>query len=136
MTDSPSGYQLQISAGLSPAMQKGGDTILDYAPVGANPDFTFITDATDAQFGYSPEGIDIVDRYKDNGATCGAGTSNTALACWDGLSTTLRTVASRTNGNHPSGSTTTLNFRVGIGGSVNQPSGTYSATTTITALPL
>jgi hypothetical protein len=136
-TDSSSGYSLQVSASQSPAMQKGGDSIADYSPAGAVPDFTFTTDATDAHLGYSPEGVDIDTRFKDDGVgTCGAGGSDTALTCWDGLSTTPRTIAQRTNANHPNGSTTTLNFRVGVGGSVFQPSGTYLATTTITALPL
>jgi hypothetical protein len=136
VTDGPSGYELQIAASQSPAMQKGVDSISDYTPVGANPDLTFITDPTDSQFGYSPEGVDIVARYKDDGVSCGTGSGDTSLACWDGLSTTDRTVASRTSANHPNGSTTTLNFRVGVGGSVSQPPGMYIATTTITALPL
>lgn len=136
-TDSVSGYELQIASSQNPAMQKGADSIADYSPVGAVPDFTFITDPVDSHLGYSPEGVDIDARFKDNGiATCGGGGSDTVLACWDGLSTSARTVARRTNANHPNGSTTTLNFRVGIGGSVFQPSGTYLATTTITALPL
>ncbi len=136
-TDSRSGYQLQVSASQSPAMQKGGDSIADYGPVGTVPDFTFTTDTTDSHLGYSPEGVDIDTRFKDNGVnTCGTGSNDTALTCWDGLSTTPRTVSRRATGNHPNGSTTTLNFRVGVGGSVFQPSGTYTATTTITALPL
>jgi hypothetical protein len=136
-TDSRSGYQLQVSGSQSPAMQKGGDSIADYGPAGAVPDFTFTTDAADSHLGYSPEGVDIDSRFKDDGiSTCGIGSSDTALACWDGLSTTARTVAGRTTANHPNGSTTTLNFRVGVGGSVFQPSGIYIATTTITALPL
>lgn len=135
-TDSVSGYSLQISASQSPAMQKGGDSIADYTPAGADPDFNYITDAADSHFGFTPEGVDIVERYKDNGAVCNAGSTDTSVSCWDGLSTVNRVIASRSSANHPEGSTTTLNFRVGIGGSVFQPSGTYEATTTITALPL
>ncbi len=135
-TDSLSGYQLQVSSSQSPAMQKGVDSIADYIPSGLVPDLTFVTGASNSHFGFSPEGVDIVTRYKDNGATCSVGSTDTSLACWDGLSTSQRTVASRTSANHPSGSTTTLNFRVGIGGSVSQASGTYLATTTLTALPL
>jgi hypothetical protein len=117
-------------------MQKGSDVIADYVPVGSVPDFSFITNAADAHLGYTPEGVDIVDRYKDSVGVCGAGGSDTTLSCWDGLSVTARTVASRASANHPNGSTTTLSFRVGIGGSVIQPAGAYVATTTITALPL
>lgn len=135
-TDSAAGYQMTISASQSPAMQKGSDTIADYVPVG-NPDFTFITNAPDAHLGYSPSGVDVTARFKDNGAVCGTGgTQETDLACWDGLSTSAVEIVRRMSANTPNGSTTTVNFRVGIGGSVVQTGGTYIATTTLTALPL
>lgn len=134
-TDSPSGYTLTIRASQSPAMQKGADTIADYTPAGA-PDYTFVTNPADAHLGYSPSGVDIVSRFKDNGASCNAGSGDTLLACWDGLSTSVVTIAQRTSPNQPLGSTTTVFFRVGVGGSVFKASGTYTATTTLTALPL
>lgn len=136
VTDSASGYMLEVAGSQSPAMQKGSDTIADYAPAGAAPDYTFVTNAADAHFGYTPEGIDIASRFKDNGAACGVGSDDAPLACWDGLNTTGETVARRTSANNPDGSTTTLNFRVGVGGSVLQAPGTYTATTTLTALTL
>lgn len=136
VTDSPSGYELTIKASLSPAMQKGGDTIADYVPVG-DPDFSFTTGVADAHFGYSPSGVHVVSRFKDDGVSlCNTGLSETPLACWDGLSTTAEKIAQSTSANHPSGATTTVYFRVGIGGSVIQPPGSYTATTTLTALPL
>lgn len=134
-TDSPSGYTLTILASQSPAMQKGADTIADYVPVGA-PDYTFTTGAADAHLGYSPSGLDIIQRFKDNGASCNTGSSDTLLSCWDGLSTSAVTIAQKTSANQPLGSTTTVYFRVGVGGSVVQAPGTYTATTTLTALPL
>lgn len=136
LTDSPSGYQLQISSSQSPAMQKGVDSIADYAPMGAVPDLAFITDPADAQLGYTPEGPDIATRFQDDGAACGTGSGDTALACWDGLSTTPRTIATRTSANQPNGSTTTVNFRVGVGGAIPLVPGTYVATTTLTLLAL
>lgn len=136
-TDSSAGYQVTISAGVSPAMQKGSDSIPDYTPAGANPDFTFSTDAGEAHFGYSPSGIDVASRFKDDGiSSCGGGSSETELACWDGLDTVAETIVQRTSANTPNGSTTTLNFRTWIGGGVNQTAGTYVATTTLTALAL
>lgn len=135
-TDSLSGYELTIQAEGNPAMQKGADTIADYAPVGANPDFSFITGVSDAQLGYSPEGVDVVQRFLDNGTACNTGLSNAALSCWDGLSITPERIASGNASNHPAGETTTINFRVGVGGAVVQAPGEYVATTTITALPL
>ena len=135
-TDSPSGYQLAIKANSNPAMQASNGTIADYVPAGAVPDFTFVTTATAATFAFTPEGSAVATRYKDNGSICGAGSGEVTLRCWDGLSTTDRVVVSTTVPNHPSGATTTLQFRVNIGGSIVVPSGSYIATTTITALPL
>lgn len=135
-TDSFAGYQMTIHASQSPAMQKGSDTIADYVPTG-NPDFTFTTNVTDAHLGYSPSGADVTARFKDNGAVCGTGGAlETALACWDGLSTSPVEIVYRASANTPNGSTTTVNFRVEIGGSVVQTGGTYIATTTLTAVSL
>ena len=136
-TDGPAGYQLTIEAENSPALQSSSETISDYTPAAAEPDFTFMTAAADAHFGYSPTGVDVVDRFLDNGVdTCDTGSTNTNLACWDGLSTTAETVASATGANQPNGATTTINFRVGLGSSVVQEDGVYVATTTLTAIAL
>jgi len=136
VTDSASGYELLVSSSQAPAMQDGANTIADYVPGGIVPDYTFTTDPADAHLGYTPEGADVVTYFRNSGATCGTGTSDDTLACWEGLSTTPRQVAVSQSANHPSGATTTLNFRVGVGGAVLQPPGTYTATTTITALSL
>jgi len=77
-----------------------------------------------------------VARYRDNGGACGVSSGDTALACWDGVSTTAQTIVTGTGSNHPSGATTTLRFRVGISSGASVTAGTYTATTTITALPL
>jgi hypothetical protein len=135
-TDSPAGYALTIEAENAPAMRKGADSISDYTPGGADPDYTFTTGAADSHFGYTPQGSDVVQRFLDNGSSCNTGSGNTALSCWDGLSTTPKTIASNTNSNHPAGMPTTVYFRVGVGGSVIQAPGVYIATTTLTALSL
>lgn len=135
-TDSASGYELTIASSLSPAMHSDTDTIADYTPIGSNPDMSFGTGASDAHFGYTPSGGDIPQRFKDDGFACNTNSLDTALACWDGLSTTGEVVARDTSANHPSGATTTISFRVWVGGSVVQSPGTYTATTTLTALPL
>ena len=136
ITDSPSGYSLTIVSDQSPAMQKGADSIADYVPAGSDPDFSFITGSADSHFGFSPEGVDVVQRFKDDTSVCNAGTSNTSLSCWDGLSTSAKVIASSPSANQPNGATTTIYFRVGVGGSVLQAPGDYTATTTVTALPL
>ena len=136
VTDSPAGYQLTIAAANSPAMKHGADTIADYVPATSTPDFTFTITAADAYFGFSPKGSDVVNRFRDNGSSCGVGSLTTVGACWDGLSLTGKVIAQGAASNVPSGATTTINFKVGIGGSVVQPPGTYVATTTVTALAL
>jgi hypothetical protein len=138
ITDNAAGYQMMIQASNSPAMRSvTGNTIADYVPGGADPDYAFTVAVGDERFGYSPEGTDIANRFKDDGiGTCGTGGNDTALSCWDGLTTTDAEFARRTSANHPSGSTTTIRFRVGLGSNAMVPEGTYYATTTITALPL
>ncbi len=135
-TDSVAGYQLTLTASSSPAMTFGAYSISDYVPSGANPDFTFSTGATESHFAFSPQGSAVAARYKDNGVSCATGSGETALACWDGPSTTPRVIAESTSGNHPSGTATQIHFKVGIGGSVGQVEGIYTATTTLTLLPL
>jgi len=135
ITDSPSGYQLTIEAENSPAMQSGANTIADYN-AGPEPDFSFITGGTDAHLGFSPEGVDIVQAFRDDGGACNTDTQDTALACWDGLSTTAAVISESTSSNHPDGATTTVHFRVGIGSNAGVITGLYTATSTVTALPL
>lgn len=136
LTDSPSGYALTIQAESSPAMQDGVNTIADYVAV-ASPaaDFLFNTSSTNAHFGFSPAGPDIILRYTNDGGACGVGAFKTSLVCWDGLATT-DTLIAQGLANQPSGATTTINFRVGVGSSAGVIAGTYIATTTITAIPL
>lgn len=135
-TDNPAGYNVTINAANNPALQSGSNTIADYVPAGADPDYVFTTDSADAHLAYSPEGVDIVQRYLDNGSICGVAGSDTPNRCYDGLSTSPVEIARRTSGTHPFGATTTLQFAVGIGGATMVPMGVYVATTTITALPL
>ncbi len=134
-TDNSAGYELSIRAGVSPALVKGSDSISDYAPSG-DPDYTFTTDTDDAHFGYSPSGVDVVMRFKDDGGVCNDDTQETPLACWDGLAIAEEVISRSGGANTPSGATTTIYFRVGIGSGVVQPAGEYVATTTITAIAL
>lgn len=137
-TDSLAGYQLFIKASSTPALQgfSGSASISDYTPAGADPDFTFSVAPTDGEFGFTPEGTDIAAKYKDNGSACNTGSGDTADACWNALSTSNETVSSRSTGNHPNGTATTLKFRVTLGSSHLQLEDTYTATTTLTAVAL
>jgi len=138
ITDSPAGYQLTLVAANTPAMQRdgGGATIANYAQ-GTDPDFSFITGASDAHFGFTPEGADIVQAFLDDVGVCNSVSgSDTPLACWAGVSTTPTVIALGSGANHPDGATTSLRFRVGIGSGAGVESGVYTATTTVTAMPL
>lgn len=135
-TDDPAGYSLTIESENSPAMQSGLGTIADYNE-GSEPDYTFTTIATDAHFGFSPSGVDLVQRFlNDGGSACDSGSSDDLLACWAGLDTSAIEIARGSGSNHPDGATTTVYFRVGIGSSAGVISGLYTATTTLTALAL
>lgn len=135
-TDSPSGYSLSIQAEAAPAMSSGSNLIADYSPSGAAPDLVFATGPADAHLGFSPEGMDVAGRFRDDGDSCDTGSLDTPLSCWDGLSTMPMTIATHAGSNHPLGATTTIHFRVGVGSSASVAPGVYIATTTVTALPL
>jgi len=137
-TDNSTGYSLSVRANSSPAMlgQLNGSFIPNYAPAASDPDFTFSVGASAAAFGYSPEGTDIVQRYKDNGSSCNTGSGTTEDACWDGFSTSNVEVASSALANVPSGTNTVIKYRVGIGASRFLDSGVYEATIIVTATTL
>jgi len=135
-TDDPAGYELYIKASSTPALVSGVNFFTDYVPVGANPDLTFITPVAASRFGFSPEGSAIVSRWKDDGSSCNTGALDTADSCWDQIGTVNKLVASEATSNYPSGTQTTLKFRASSGGSNLQAVGTYTATTTVTAIAL
>lgn len=137
VTDNPAGYEVVISAESEPALQDEASaaSIADYAPVGA-ADYDFDVATGEAFFGYSVESTAAASRFFNNTTSCDTGSTNTALQCWDGLSTTTAVVASSASANQPTGTNVTLHFRVGIAEEVNQVPGTYIATTTVTAIPL
>lgn len=135
-TNNPAGYTLSVKASTYPALKSGTAFFTDYGPAGPDPDLTFAVTSTSSAFGFSPEGADVIQRFKDDGATCNTGSLNTVDKCWDGFSTTTKSVATRNSSNHPSGSTTTIKYRVETGASHIQESGDYSAIITVTAVTL
>ncbi|MBI2120145.1 MAG: hypothetical protein HYT94_00795 [Parcubacteria group bacterium] len=135
-TDSPGGYTLAVKSSTDPSLKSGNDSFADYTPAGANPDFTFSIAATDGEFAFTPEGNDLVQKYKDNGSSCNAGSGDTADACWNRFSTADETVAQGSSSNSPSGTATTIKMRSQSGASHIQTNGTYTATITTTATAL
>jgi hypothetical protein len=137
-TDNPAGYSLAIKAGASPALQSGAYSFADYTPtVAGTPDFNWEVASTDAEFGFTPEGSDIVQKFKDNSLdTCNIGTTDTTDACWYNFSTSNEIIAQSSSPNHPSGTSTTVKFRAESGSEHLQPAGTYQANIIVTALAL
>lgn len=135
-TDDPAGYSLTVKASSSPALSLGSDSFADYTLAGANPDYSWSVASSDSEFGFTPEGNDIIQKYKDNGSACNTGSGDTADKCWDTLSTSAKTVAQSSSANHPSGTATTIKFRAESGSSHIQVNGAYTATTTVTATAL
>jgi hypothetical protein len=133
-TDNAAGYTMQMKAAGTPALVSGGNNFANYTPAGADPDFSFSILAATSEFGYSPEGNDIVSRYRDNGAVCNTGAGDTSDRCWDALLTTDRLIAQRTSANQSGGTATTIKFRAESGASNVQPPGSYTATATVTVL--
>ncbi len=136
-TDSSAGYSLTIKASASPALQSALDSFADYTPSGAAPDYNWSVVSTDSELGFTPEGNDIVQQYKDNGVdVCNAGSNDTSDKCWYNFSVSAETIANSSSSNHPSGATTTVKFRAESGSSRVQINGSYTATITVTAIAL
>jgi hypothetical protein len=137
ITDNTAGYTMSVKAATSPALKSAQDAFFsDYVPSGVVPDYSFTVPSNESRFGFSPEGTDILDLFKDNGSVCGTGALDTADKCWKGFTTTDQEVSQRASSNHPAGTNTTLKYRAEIGTSKLQDSGAYSAEITVTALML
>src|SRR5581483_6955456 len=133
VTDDPAGYQLSIVASTTPALKSTSTSasITDYAPAGAAPDFLFSVGAASSTFGFSPHGSDVISRYRNNGSACNTGSTDTTDRCWDGMSTSPKTIALGTTNNHPNGATTSVKYQVGIGSNKIQEAGSYQASVTV-----
>ncbi len=135
-TDSAAGYSMSINSTTTPSLRSVSSSFADYTPAGSDPDYNWSIATTDSEFGFSPEGADIVSRYKDNGSACNTGALDTVGRCWDPLVTTDTLIAQSSAGNHPSGTLTTVKIQAESGTSHIQPNGSYTATVLVTALPL
>jgi len=134
VTDNISGYTASLGSTASPALTSGANVFADYTPGGGNPDFTYSIAVSTSEFGFTPEGVDVSTRYRDNGLSCGVGGGETVDRCWDPLVTIGSTVALRTTPNNPAGSPLTIKFQAESGASNVQAAGSYTATATLTVL--
>ncbi len=136
ITDNVAGYSMTIQTSTTPALKSTSDSFANYTPSGGNPDYLFTNASANSSFGFSPEGSDVITRFKDNGSACNTGTSETSSRCWDGLSTSAANIAGSSTSNHPGGTPTTVRFRAESGATHIQTAGAYSATVTVTATTL
>src|SRR3990167_3662304 len=147
ITDNPAGYNFSVKASASPALtgQTLGDSFADYTEASAVvPDYEWAILDSVAEFGYSPEGSGVVQKFRDNGSVCATGSNNTADKCWYYFSTTDEAIASSVSPNQPSGTATTLKLKAQLyneDGVPNNETGsllgdTYRAVITATAVML
>ncbi len=136
-TNNQDGYVLSVTANTEPALKAPSASIADYSPSTSDPDYVFSILSTDARFGFTPEGSHISSRYLDNGSACNTGSGDTTDRCWDGFSTTSKTISTSNIPNEPSGTATTLKYRVQIGANkIQDSSPLYQASITVTATAL
>lgn len=135
-TDNAAGYTLAIKASASPAFVSGSNSFADYTTASSDPDYTWSVGASSKEFGFTPEGTDIVAKFKDNGSSCNTGSGNTASTCWEELAITDQTISQRASATGGSGVDTTVRFRAEAGATAAPATGTYSASITVTATAL
>ena len=137
-TDSSGGYSLDIKASSTPAMQSGANSFANYTlAVAGTPDYTWSIAPAASEFGFTPEGNDIISKFKDNGAdACNTGSNDTADKCWSNFSISYENIASSSDPNHPGGTATTVKFQAESGVSHLQEEGSYQATIIVTAVAL
>lgn len=135
-TDNAAGYSLSVASTTTPALKSAFDSFADYVPAGADPDYNYNNSTTDSSFGFSAEGTEAVSRFRDDGLACNTSTGETVSKCWDGLSTTPKVMAGRSNSNAPAGSTVTARVRAENGSDHIQSAGNYAVTLVVTAVTL
>ncbi|OGY71294.1 MAG: hypothetical protein A2986_04595 [Candidatus Jacksonbacteria bacterium RIFCSPLOWO2_01_FULL_44_13] len=124
VTNNNAGYTLHLHAAASPALVGGaqGDSITDYTEASAGvPDYTFVVDDGNAEFGYTVNttGTTIVTgeidaSFKNNTTTCNIGATLTNANCWISTNTsgTKELLATTTGETAATGEAIQLNFQV------------------------
>lgn len=135
-TDNAAGYSMTIASTTTPSLKSAVDSLADYVPAGVDPDYDFNNLPANSSFGFSPEGTEVISRFKDNGIICNTGSSETTGKCWDGLSVTPKIIAGSTTSNMPTGGNVTVRFRAESGANHIQTSGQYNVTIVATATTL
>jgi hypothetical protein len=151
LTNNANGYYMEIAfsdadgdgtimrrnnGGTSTASLRNYSTSTRYNSM-VEPSFGFSFASTAAQFAYTvtaSSADDIDQSFKNNGSACGVGTNTTQDTCWMAPTTTAFRII-QTNAAAPSGSTSTVRFRVYVPPSPSPAvdTGFYTATATLSA---
>jgi hypothetical protein len=135
ITSNPGGYVLSVKADTNPALKSGSYSFTDYTSASTStPDYEWLISSSDSEFGFSPEGTDIVQKFKDDGGSCNTGESDNPDKCWYGLNTSNESISNSGSANNPSGTQTTIKLKAESGSSHIQEVGVYTATITATAI--
>lgn len=135
-TSDASGYGVTIKADAANCLQKSSDASKYFTDYAATPSFAW-TVASGSAFGFTVETVDdevTADAFKDGGTACGAGTTNTANACWRGFNGTTGIPIAQESV-PTTGTAITVPFRATLA-SGSLPEGTYEAHITATATVL
>jgi len=125
-----------FAASTSPALKAGSYSFADYTSASSGiPDYNWSITSATSEFGFSAEGLDITQSFKDDGSSCATSTQDAANKCWYGFSTTAQQISQAYSVNYPLGKATTIKLQAQAGSTRSQESGTYSAiiTTTVVA---
>ncbi|MBU1613371.1 hypothetical protein KKC87_02990 [Patescibacteria group bacterium] len=133
-TTNQGGYTLYINASGTPAMRKDSNSFANYTVSSTDPDFDWVILNSDSEFGFSPEGPDIIQKYMDDGDACNTGSSDASDKCWDSVDDSVKSISQTSYGNGLIGTTTTIKFRAESGTENMQSSGAYQAVITMTAV--
>lgn len=130
------GYLLYVKASSSPALVSNSSSSVFFSDYRTTtPEYTWTLDSTaSSSFGFSVSSTGAVSAFRYTDTTCGGGPSTSYMACFRALSTSDINVASKSSATDSNGVTTTVAFKAEIGSTRNQPTGSYVAGITITAV--
>jgi hypothetical protein len=135
ITDNPAGYSLYVNASTSPALKSGSYSFADYTTVATStPDYSWSIISSASEFGFSPEGNDIVQTFKDDGLACATGTNDIADKCWFNFTTFTKNISTGYYSSYPVGAQTRLKLQAQAGSSRMQELGMYRADIITTAI--
>lgn len=134
-TNNANGYLLYVKASSTPAMVNNASTSIyfdDYRT--STPEYTWTNSSASSSFGISVSSTDVVVAFKNTGAACGSGSISSYLNCFRSLATSNINIASKSSPTAYDGVTSTIAFKAEIGSTRNQPTGSYTAGITVTAV--